>query len=199
MRQEEVLAGLMRHARPRILKTFRPDSCVATVRIVTLVAENLGVKLTPTLVKVRVLNPTFAKLSQENQGGPQTHEQAKEWLAKGAWEVALGYGQDPDPFLVRKKDGLDGHLVALTGDGQLLDLSLDQANRPHANIHVGPILTRLTKAWPRGHVVNVGECVVLYAPLEGDRQKWEGGPDWKDSTRWAGIVAELTERISEGA
>lgn len=131
--EEAVLQSLLAVARPLILDEFSADSCIASTRIAIDVLDYFGIKADRMPISIAVFNQEavtelasgttmvnlhnkMATISVEEPGGP--------------WSVGVGSGAGT---------GWAGHLVATIPDaGILIDLSIDQGNRPHKGLDLGP-------------------------------------------------------------
>jgi hypothetical protein len=127
------LAGLILYARREIRTTFTPDSCIESTWIACEVAKQLGVQAEPLAVQTTVFNPAMVAAMEANPNIFDEWQRIGDGDAKkqmdlfGGWIIKIGQNDTPDP------GKWNGHLVALL-QGHLIDLSLDQAERPTKNI-----------------------------------------------------------------
>lgn len=132
-RTATVLTGLVRHARDPIRQHFRADSCIASTRIGLDVLAYFGVRAEPLALSVLIFNTAAIELLE---GGMHMNELAEVLhdipvsREGGPWSMGLGLGGDPEP------NKWAGHLViSLPYVRTMLDLSIEQANRPHKGLH----------------------------------------------------------------
>src|SRR5262249_34365307 len=128
-----------------------------------------------------VFNPVMSeRITRE--GMPTLEEAERDWFPRGCYSLAVGAG-DPQP------GKWPGHLVTVLGGRVLIDLTLDQANRPQHGI-VLPISILAPgdgdflagQAWVAGIV---GGCRVVYEARPGDDRQ---------ARRKEGFVAAVSER-----
>lgn len=134
-RHRAVLDALTEVARPIILEQFNPDSCIASTRIGIDALAYFGLRGEPLPVSALLFNPEAMDLLQHGT----TMEDLKAQMdlipadgEGGPWSLGLGLGsQQPGAWA--------GHLVvALKQHHTIVDLSADQASRPHKNMPVQP-------------------------------------------------------------
>lgn len=181
----EQLARITAVCRVETLRFRSPDSCIASVRVLTDVLSYFGHSSEPLACTTVVFNA--AGWEQLQQGIP--HEQ---WSPEAHSVGVEGTGNlrshDPNRW--------DGHLVALVDDGRwLVDPSLDQFARPQRDINVMPAVLDATDwadrsrmhYWGRPDGTVVGYQVMAHA-----------GP-WRQSPDWRGRKNEAAFRASVGA
>lgn len=93
------------------------------------------------------------------------------------------------------------HLIVRSADW-LLDLSLDQLNRPERGIILHPLVVQLSHpAWGRvgdQAVVTVNDCIVAYhADPEHPVRYKQLSPDWKDERRRRPVVGAIIREMRE--
>lgn len=132
---QRVVDGLLAYARPEILRYFAADSCIASTRIALDVLGYFGIHAKAVPVSVTVFNED-ARAIYERDGIEEVARAvhaARHQDTGGPWTLGIGVdlpGKPPGP----------GHVVAvLPRQRLLLDLSLDQANRPKKNLLLGPL------------------------------------------------------------
>jgi len=114
---------------------FSPDSCVAAARIFIDVAGYFGLAARPAPVWLTVVNAEYLKLMEAGEDAftaavldldalsPQAAKKPG-----GPWRVDIGHPETPGDLVI-------GHVVVhLPATDLLIDLSIDQAARPHKNI-----------------------------------------------------------------
>ena len=166
------------------LRTKNKTTCVLACRVATDVLRPMGLRAKPVTVGVRAMNDAYARAIEEDR--PPSAEE-------GAWTVDIGIGPPAEG------DGLDAHVVLLVQDRYLLDLTIDQADRPQKGIHTAPYWLELTgdmKAdfMGRGlHLEREGtHLVYVRSPkLHGRVMR---SPDWTLRNKSQGSVAVATIR-----
>jgi hypothetical protein len=144
---------------------YRPDCCIAATAILNEVLDYFKLTARPLSAIATVFNPVMSeRIAQE--GMPTLEEAGRNWFPKGCYSLAVGAG-DPDP------GKWPGHLVAVLGGRVLIDLTLDQANRPqHGIVLPVPIIAPCDAEFLAGQAVVagiVGGCRVVYEARPGDR------------------------------
>jgi len=186
-----VIATLVRHARPVMLKVVKPDSCVVMSRLAVEVLRTFGVAADACSAEVIIANGKFAQLL--GAGRIQMGEKLPQWaIDEGAWGIGLGYRPKPHEI---------GHVVCLAGD-LILDLSLDQASRPQHTIELEPsVFCRGDTSIKEPSVFFVGDVVVSYQ-LRPARKQFKRSPDWRDFhqryRKQAGEVVRLVRQELKG-
>src|SRR5262249_2868660 len=112
---------------------YRPDCCIAATAILNEVLDYFKLTARPLGDIATVFNPvTRERIDRE--GMPTLEEAERDWFTKGCYSLAVGAG-DPEP------GKWPAHLVTVLGAQVLIDLTLDQANRPqHGIVLPMPIL-----------------------------------------------------------
>lgn len=159
-----VATALARVARPFILQAFRPDSCIASTRIGLDVLKYFHVApALPIALTTAVYNQDAIDLLDGGMTMPELQQAMNERTTEqrgGPWAVGIGADMPNSP-------GWAGHLiVGLPKIRLLVDLSIDQANRPLKNIEFegGVTLYVPNDAWWLGE-----------DPLQGMRAESEEG------------------------
>lgn len=187
---EHVLQGLLKYARPEILKEFRIDSCIVSAAVAIDVLTHFGILAEPLAVRALVFNEPLANHIQ-NDGFP-TEQQVQQWTKEdGSYSVGIGVGtQLPNKWA--------GHLVVLVERQLLLDLSLDQATRPQYNMFLNPLCVEVDEQFLSGSpiVFKVEQCVVRFDVLTGNKG-YTSSPDWLFAERRKKIVTD-TLRLIQG-
>lgn len=132
-----LLDSLVAHGRPLIRSEFTARSCIASTRIGLDVLAYFGVRAQEVPVLIGVFNAEAARMLDEGMALPDllaTMQTIPAEQPGGPWSIAIGASpQDGsgDP------NGWSGHLViGLTGLQVIVDLSADQASRPHKNMEL---------------------------------------------------------------
>lgn len=184
MNLERDINNLLRYARRIILRYYNADSCIASTRVACDVMRRLGYKAEPMSVQVTVCNPAMVRKMKEIGRYP-TWEEFDKWTAEdGAWNVQIG-GRFPNEV------GWVCHLVAIINDQVLVDLSLDQASRPHRQMELRPYATTVTEAFLKGEnlVREVGDMVLIYKKT--DETAWQNTKNWINVDAYGPV----TERV----
>jgi hypothetical protein len=188
---EAVLQGLLKYARPEILKEFRADSCIASTAVGLDILMHYGILAEPFPVRTLIFNEPFASRLENGQGWP-TGQQVRVWTEEdGSYSVGIGVGtQQPNKWA--------GHLVILVEKRLLLDLSIDQATRPQYNMLLEPLCVEVDEQFFSGSpkVFRAGQCVVRVDALLGN-EGYTSSPDWLFAGRRRKIVAN-TLRLIQG-
>ncbi len=188
--QLKVLEALTQIAPKAIARTYNYYCCVAATRIVIEVLKKFHFKdLKPLVVEANVFNETYVKKGRT----PESDEEAQAWLAEGAWHVVIG---DKKQELEDKKMW-PGHLVTAVNDKYIVDLSIEQATRPHKNIHMAPLASVVPEEFVKqsdrcGLMFN--NCLVVYVSHPEDKS-YEKAKDWWDKKACEELVKEITEDI----
>lgn len=171
---DELLDFLAETGRKEILKSYRKDSCIASTRIGVEFLRAFGYSARPVPVKQTILNGPMKETIDRKLDEP----------LEGSYILAIE-GTDH----MGEDGGWDGHLI-FTIEDNLVDLSLDQATRPHKGIFLEPLVGKLHDEWPKEPVgFQLGEIFVGYQLLEG--QNFRKAGDWNRRQRWSPIVGKL--------
>jgi hypothetical protein len=182
---------LAEHARQRILKDFKESSCISSTRVAVILLREHGIKANPFPVKVNIFNPLLSDLlATEVQINRQAGFDDDPDLIRlsetpGTWSVGLGY-ETP-------RGGWPGHLVCAIDNKLCLDLSLDQASRPHHDMLLTPTVFETTRGFMKGEeasVCIVNRCVVRYT-ADLANGEYLTARDWTDIGRLQGILGDM--------
>jgi len=162
---------------------YRPDCCIAATAILNEVLDYFQLTASPLSVIATIFNPVMSeRIAQE--GMPTLEEAERDWFTKGCYSLAVGAG-DAQP------GKWPGHLVTVLGGRVLIDLTLDQANRPqHGIVLPMQILAPCDPDFLAGQARvagSVGGCRVVYEARPGDRS-FERSNDWRSRKRRADVV-----------
>jgi hypothetical protein len=189
----EWLTTLAAVVRAEVLRHLRPDSCIATTRLLLDVLARERITAYALAVDARVANMAAERLLAAGAGADSPDGRAA-WEAAGAWVVAIERGEAaPDRWA--------GHLVAVAERRFLVDAALDQAARPERGIAImGPVVAPVGEPFLRGReglVGQLGATTVRYRARPGDRS-YRAAPDWADPTRRAAALAAVQARLAAG-
>jgi len=173
----------LREIREQILAASRPDSCIRSTKILCQLGELLDIRVEPFVVEANIFNPPFAEEIIK-----YAWEIPKEILAtfneETHWHGVIG-SRCPEEREPNKVDGWPGHLVAIVytpKNPYLVDLSIDQMNRPKRGVSITePFVYELSESGFLEGEKEIGathnDCVFLYRPVPEDRS-FETAPDW---------------------
>jgi hypothetical protein len=169
---------------------YRPDCCIAATRALIDVLDYFRLTARPLSVIATVFNPAMSERI-EREGMPTLEEAERDWFPRGCYSLAVGIG-DPEP------GKWPGHLVATLGGKVLIDLTLDQANRPQYDIVLPmPIVAPLSPGFltEEGQMAGlVNGCRIIYEARPADRS-FERSNDWKSRKRHHAVVAAAIRRL----
>jgi hypothetical protein len=151
---------------------LRIDCCIGATKIAVDVCRYFGIEAMGLAVRAQIYNSEFIKLLDERGSQPQSMEEAKEWKRKGAHCCSIG-DQDIEPLA----EGMwPGHLVMIASSKHgthLVDLTIDQANRPKKNIEVSSAHFLVPAEFALKQscfmVGNEKGCVLTYDSYPGNR------------------------------
>jgi hypothetical protein len=201
---DPIINAVVSEVRPVVLDSFTPDSCVATVRITIDTLAYFGIRAKPLPVGVVILNhEAHTLLTEHDMSMEQVRQATLPYSiddAGGPWLMGVGIG-DEDAA---------GHVVTWLPDHEvLLELSLDQANRPHKNLVFEPVAARVNspdfittpEAW-QPYIVDFpdGQGSIHYQHAKDAR--FRKSPNWRgisDGKREAfrHVTAEAIRRVRE--
>jgi hypothetical protein len=176
-RAVEIIEAIRLYARPEILKWYRPDSCIASSRVVFDLLRHYEMRPLAMACHVRILNAALLKRIEKEGRHPKDEAEIRKWSrGDGSWNIGLGGTGQVRP------NRWDGHLVVLAYGGVMIDVSIDQANRPRKNIALKPIVMTVDPSWGTGEAdapTMENGCLLVYRAIPGDR-------DWVRTTGWSG-------------
>lgn len=186
---ERVIKSLLKHARPEILKEFRPDSCIASTAVGIDVLTRFGVLAEPLPVRMMAFNAAFANRIEAGSPWP-TNGEILRWAEEdGSYSVGIGLGeQQPNKWA--------GHLVVLAEKQWLIDLSIDQASRPQYKMVFDPLCIEVDAGFLAGEpkVFRYDGCVLRFDCLK-DNHGYATAPDWIFENRRKKIVSQTINFI----
>jgi len=172
--------------RRRILDSgARLDSCILSTKVVCVLARKLGYTAIPMTVEAIGMNKPLADYARKHGELPH-HTRTEELAKQGARFVVIGAREDR----VVEEGMWAGHLCALVsteGHRVLIDLSADQADRPHKQIRLTePLHIEVSPDWVKGEEMacrNLAEDgLILYRAIPDD-DTYTTSPDWTDDSR----------------
>ena len=182
-RQNEICELLCDYGRPEILKWFKVDSCVASTKVAIKVLNHFKIRARPQACLFEVMNPKFVELFDAEGGYPQSREEGQVWQDQGAHSVAI--------------DGTGlGHVVAIVASSMLVDLSLDQAHRPHKGITLkatGGILP--FNFMTHGVCYADNGCRITYFPIQNEM--FRKSNDWRQGYRTGPVCKDIIRKIQQ--
>lgn len=135
MNELKAIAALAALGRPEILKQFQPSSCIASTRIGLDALEFFGVKAEAMPLFVMVMNDEALKMMEAGVSQAEIAAEMRRWRPEepgGPWSIGVGAE-------IKNSTGWAGHLmIALPQHHLLLDMSFDQASRPHKGLTFEP-------------------------------------------------------------
>lgn len=180
--ERRFLERVVAHTRASVLEVFRPDSCIATTRILVDVLDYFSISVRPVAVMFRAYNALSTKMMIDEVP-------VEDWPEE-AWSVGIIPGQKPT-----SSNNWPGHLVALHR-AYLLDGSLDQASRPDKGLLLGPGVFKLPDEWDRQEKLlwrREDNVTLIYEPMRD--VIWRRSPDWRRGAFKREIVARTIEAI----
>lgn len=194
-----VLEAITTHARPVLLEEFRADSCIASTKIGIDVLAYFGLRGQPLALSAMLFNAEAVQMLSDGTSMEELHDIMKAIPADepgGPWSLGLGVGAgQPNTW--------PGHLViSLPAYGTIVDLSADQASRPHKNLTVQTFHATITnEPWWTGE-----DPVVMFTTDEGatvlldrrspDPDGYRRSPNWRlEGNSTPALYKDITGRI----
>jgi hypothetical protein len=170
---------------PPELLVYRPDCCILASKLVVDVLSYFGKEARPLMVRVFIANAPLVKRFEA--GNPPKDQEELRQAAKedGSHSIGLGYGYTEGKW--------SGHLVIVC-EGEMLDLTLTQANRPAQGIHLEPVLVPVSEDFLAGKtslVLTINETLVKYHAFPNDHS-YQDSPDWK---RFNPLAARIIQQV----
>jgi hypothetical protein len=172
---------------------YRPDCCIAATAILIDVLDYFRLTARPLSVIATVFNPAMSRRI-EREGMPTLEEAERDWFPRGCYSLAVGVG---GPQLGK----WPGHLVVNLADQVLIDLTLDQADRPqHGIVLPMPIVAPfppdfLTEDGQMAGLIN--GCRVVYEARPADRS-FDRSNDWRSRKRRDAVVGTAIRLLKGG-
>lgn len=176
------------HLRASIMRAgARADSCIYSTRLLGVMAKHWGLNFQPLTIMVGIFNPVFGRYMVEHNVYDLTkipEDTVRQLGEDGARFVLVG-----DPTPTDDPTRWPGHLVGVvSGAGRryLVDLSIDQAHRPHKQIHITqPIAFEVKPEFIRGETgaraygTDEQEGLVFVFEARPDEHSYRDSPDWQ--------------------
>ncbi len=162
------------------------SSCICCTKVLCQLGENLGLDVQPLVVETAIYNPVFTEFIEKNGLDP-SDEEMREMGEKGGRFVVLGARDVREPS---GPNSWPGHLIALMrAKGKpptVIDLSIDQANRPKKDILITePVIFGVPVGFAKGTFVaqgiagtEAGKICFVYRAFPNDTS-YEASPDWQ--------------------
>lgn len=185
-----VIQGLMDIARPKILKEFRADSCIASTAICLDVLTRRGILAEPLAVRTMIFNQPFVARIERTGVFPNGEKEIAEWTAAdGSYSVGIGFGP-PQP------GKWAGHLVAIAERQYLIDISVDQANRPLYGMEFDSVAVEIDEDFLAGkpRVFSYNSCTFRYDAFPNNTG-FRSSPDWTFPGRRKNIVESVLSEM----
>jgi hypothetical protein len=134
---QRMLNAIALASRAAVLERYRPDSCIATTRVVTEVARYWGVTVRPWAVNVRLFTEGAWELAEA--GVP-----VAEW-PDDAWSIGIEADLSVKPSDPGQR-GV-GHVVGIAAGRWLIDASIDQTHRAGKIPWIPPLVVELPEGF----------------------------------------------------
>jgi hypothetical protein len=174
--ESRIFRVLLQYGRKRMLRRWAPDSCIAATRIAVDVLAHYGIAARPQGTRVTAI--THKLLDRQASGNFDGKLRAGEYIIK------IGNPESDRAVFYQ------GHVIALTSK-HLIDMSLDQASRPHK----GLCLTNAVLPWDGKFPVTVWHDDLVFGYVLFDDESFYQSPDWYDTERHADLVADIIRKI----
>ena len=177
---------IMRGCRPTLLKVLggKAESCIFCTRVACGVFSRLGIPNRPLPVALTVLNPSLTRHSRGEEAGDE-----KLMFRIGTNEPGV-HGR-----------GWPGHLVCVVENRLILDLSIDQVNRPQHDVCLESAVIEPPPDMMAGFLSEAGSlagemngCTVMYERLWNNDYRTAG--DW-DREHTRPLVLSICEGIEQ--
>ena len=184
---EKIIDKLLDIARPEILKEFSVDSCIISTAIGIEVLSRFGVIAEPLPVRTVVFNKPFADRIKRGEN-PYKSDLAEWTKQDNSYSLGIGYGF-PQP------NKWAGHLVILAEKKYLIDLSIDQANRPQYDISLEPycMVINHEDLSKKPIYFETRSCVVGIELLSNNG--YLASPDWIFATRRSKTIKNILKKM----
>lgn len=170
------------------------NNCIMAGRIATEVMKHYGVRnARAEAVEVYVGNALFREMCDEHGRPPLNATEADAWWKAGAYASgASGKSKKPET-----PGTWNGHLVCIA-ENVLVDLSLDQFNRPQHGIEVdtfyGNVGWEFLDGRERATFMTDDGCLIAYG-LETWNTTWKTSGDWIGYPSYRHIVERIVQEI----
>jgi hypothetical protein len=179
---------LENHGRDVIRDYFRVDGCIEASAIVADVFKAFRIPARAVFCAVNIYNPAAIRFLRQYGEAPVTAERENEWKQRRCKWVAIAPGQ------TNQSGRYQGHVAVIAGTDLLVDLTLDQANRPEFDLVMPPIFQALQNQ--SEVVLNVGRCRLEYF-FDHKRRDFEQTTAWRKHGRRVEAVQQLIRLIQQ--
>lgn len=178
---EEFLEPLLQ-LRQYILRNARTDSCILSTAVGCEFLTQRGILAEPLPVQVMIFNKKFVEHA-ERVGRLPIGNELESWSKEdSSYSVAIGLGGDPLP------GKWPGHLVILAEKSYLIDLSIDQANRPEYGMVFEPIFCKISNSFfSEPMLFSYADCIFRY-DAKPNNLGFLSSPDWMIASRRQNIL-----------
>jgi hypothetical protein len=198
----EVALDVLERTVPELLaaQDIRPDVCVGATRIACLALAEVGIKASPLTTRVDAMSPRYRQAVErgELEAAKGDSHLLHRIGAEGGWTVVIGHPDNEERLRPDGSRGFNGHLVALVERRWVLDLTIQQANRPAKNMIFEPHHFAVTPGFMGGAptiMVNERGCALVYVRIENNT--YAVAPDWTKVRRDDRIVRETARRLRQ--
>lgn len=202
----EVVTALAKVGRPPILEYFGRRSCIASTRIGLDVLAYFGVQAEPLPLFMLVLNGEAINLAATGMSQAELRAEMNKYGLDepgGPWGIGVG------AEIENSKDWAGHLMIAVPNLRVLLDMSFDQASRPHKDLSFpdeGQVFAAFDDAWWGGErsrtsftgQVRDGSRVGLILDRDcADPEGYRRSANWRRQGRnnGRGVFREVTGRI----
>lgn len=164
------LAAIARLVRQEILKTYLPESCIATSRYLLQALLELGIDAKPAPLRLLVMNQPYV-LNKLRLGRFPNQKELAAWSQfDNSCSIGIGFGENT------AAEHWTGHLAVLVRIADtllLVDPSIDQVNRPDRFIQIecpliAPVPSEFLHLPELGVIVEQNNCALLYISVPGN-------------------------------
>lgn len=186
---DEIFESLLQ-LRPFILQSARMDSCILSTAVGCEYLSQRGILAEPLPVQTMIFNKKFMDHA-ERIGRLPVGDELKSWSEEdGSYSVAIGMGQ-------QQPGKWPGHLVILAEKSYLIDLSVDQANRPQFGMVFNPIFCKISESFfSEPMIFRHADCVFRYE-AKPNNLGFLSSPDWMIAGRRQKILQAFYSRDSQ--
>lgn len=174
-----------------IHQMFRKDCCIDATAIVCDVLDHFGFTPLPMHCDLTVLNGAGQAWSKEHGRLPQSQAEIDDWNTRKGKLIQIRSDDSP-----KDANGYCGHVVTLCeidGAMRLIDLTLDQCDRPEFGIALPPLLANVDEDFWEGDKpasYDIDDCYVGYVAYPYKRDFIES-VGWRSSSRRKPLVRTL--------
>jgi hypothetical protein len=187
----DVVDVLIDYGWRRMLQQMRLDCCIASTNVAIRVLRHFGIPAYPLPVKVLVFNPQYVKLIEAgNIPWATPGIDIVKWCDEhSAWSIGLGSG-----LATPERGRWDGHLIAIVPTlKRFIDMSIEQAARPHKGIFIeGQLVGQYPAQFP------LHEKTIQFEATNGALMIYEATPERTEYTQakdWKANVQDIVRDI----